>query len=106
EFSRTGLLPPAAQYRARHAHEGQLARRGIAAHGRRRIGAAARRGRHRLAPGLIAWRPSALLASPWFATLAPLLPQLPAMHFPAVDALSALAAQRGVASGGDAPLRF
>jgi len=53
-----------------------------------------------------AWDRDALARSPWFASVRQLLELLPADRFPAVDDLSALARERGVWSGGGAPLAF
>jgi len=44
--------------------------------------------------------------SPWFGAVAHLLDRLPADRFPALDDLNTLAHQRGVRSGGDAPIVF
>ena len=53
-----------------------------------------------------AWDRDALLASPWFAAVRPLVERLPADRFPSLDDLNALARERGVRSGGEAPLVF
>jgi hypothetical protein len=52
------------------------------------------------------WDRDALLASPFFASIAPALAALPAERFPQLDDLNALAADRGVKSGGSAQIRF
>lgn len=49
---------------------------------------------------------AALAASPPFATVAPLLARLPARTFPTVEHLNALARERGLRSGGGAPIEF
>ena len=53
-----------------------------------------------------AWDRDALLASPWFAAVRPLVERLPADRFPSLDDLNALVRERGVRSGGEAPLVF
>lgn len=53
-----------------------------------------------------AWDRAALLASPWLGALHGVLGQLPAGRFPTLAELNALAAARGVASGGGVPLVF
>ncbi len=52
------------------------------------------------------WDRDALIASPFFASLAPALATLPVERFPGRDDLNALAASRAVTSGGGAPIRF
>ena len=52
------------------------------------------------------WDREALLASPWFAAVHHLLAWLPQERFPSLDDLNALARERGVRTGGDAPLTF
>lgn len=52
------------------------------------------------------WDREALLASPWFAAVHHLLARLPRERFPSLDDLNALARERGVRTGGDAPLTF
>lgn len=52
------------------------------------------------------WDRDALVASPFFASIATALSALPAERFPQLDDLNALAADRGVKSGGGAPIRF
>ena len=47
-----------------------------------------------------------LLASPMFATLAPLIERLPDDHFPTLAELNRLCAERDVVSGGGEPLEF
>ncbi|MCL4799496.1 MAG: DUF3025 domain-containing protein [Burkholderiales bacterium] len=53
-----------------------------------------------------AWDRAALLASPWLGALHGPLRALPADRFPTREDLSALAAARGVTSGGGVPLVF
>ncbi|MGH8697143.1 MAG: DUF3025 domain-containing protein [Burkholderiales bacterium] len=52
------------------------------------------------------WDREALLASPWFAAAHPVLARLPQDRFPSLDGLNALARERGVRTGGNAPLTF
>ena len=52
------------------------------------------------------WDRDALLASPFFASIATALAALPAERFPRLDDLNTLAAIRPVKSGGGAPIRF
>jgi hypothetical protein len=52
------------------------------------------------------WDRDALIASPFFASVAPALATLPADRFPAREDLNALAASRAVTSGGGAAIRF
>jgi hypothetical protein len=52
------------------------------------------------------WDRDALLASPFFASIATALAALPAERFPQLDDLNTLAAIRAVRSGGGAPIRF
>ena len=52
------------------------------------------------------WERDALARSPWFASVRHVLERLPAERFPGADDLTALARERGVASGGGAPLAF
>lgn len=53
-----------------------------------------------------AWNLAAMLAAPAFATLAPLLRQLPRDRFPTIEDLNRLRAGRTLQSGGGAPLVF
>jgi hypothetical protein len=53
-----------------------------------------------------AWDRAALLASPLLATVRALLARLPPEPFPPLDALNALARERGLSSGGGAPIEF
>jgi Protein of unknown function (DUF3025) len=55
------------------------------------------------APG---WDREALLAAPAFACVRSLVERLPEAAFPGLDALNAIAAERGIATGGSAGLRF
>lgn len=55
------------------------------------------------APG---WDRDALARSPWFASVRHLLERLPAGRFPDLADLNPLARERGVLSGGGAPLAF
>ena len=59
----------------------------------------------RLDAGLL-WDREALLASPWFVAVHHLLARLPQERFPSLDDLNTLARERGVRTGGDAPLTF
>jgi hypothetical protein len=52
------------------------------------------------------WDRAALLASPWFSAVHHLLARLPQERFPSLDDLNTLARERGVRTGGDAPLTF
>jgi Protein of unknown function (DUF3025) len=52
------------------------------------------------------WDRDALLASPFFASIATALAALPAERFPQLDDLNTLAATRAVKSGGGAQIRF
>ena len=52
------------------------------------------------------WDREALLASPWFAAVHHLLARLPQERFPSLDDLNTLARERGLRTGGDAPLTF
>jgi len=52
------------------------------------------------------WDREALLASPWFAAVHPLLARLPQERFPSLDDLNTLARERGARTGGDAVLTF
>ena len=52
------------------------------------------------------WDRWELLASPLFATLAPLIERLPEDHFPTLAELNRLCAEREVVSGGGEPLEF
>jgi hypothetical protein len=52
------------------------------------------------------WDRWELLASPMFATLAPLIERLPEDHFPTLAELNRLCAEREVVSGGGEPLEF
>lgn len=52
------------------------------------------------------WDRWELLASPMFATLAPLIERLPEDHFPTLAELNRLCAEREVLSGGGEPLEF
>jgi hypothetical protein len=52
------------------------------------------------------WDRDALARSPWFAAVRAVLGRLPADRFPGPDDLNALARDRGVLSGGGAPLAF
>jgi hypothetical protein len=54
----------------------------------------------------VAWDRAALAASPWFAAVHHLLARLPQDRFPGLDDLNALARERGVRTGSDAPLAF
>lgn len=53
-----------------------------------------------------AWDRDRLIRSPWFASVRAELERLPADRFPERDDLNALARERGVLSGGGAPLAF
>ncbi|MCX7893042.1 MAG: DUF3025 domain-containing protein [Burkholderiales bacterium] len=53
-----------------------------------------------------AWDRGRLLASPFFASLAPALAALPADRFPSLDDLNRVARARPATSGGGAPIRF
>jgi len=52
------------------------------------------------------WDRWELLASPLFATLAPLIERLPEDHFPTLAELNRLCAEREVVSGGGEPIEF
>ena len=52
------------------------------------------------------WDRWKLLASPMFATLAPLIERLPEDHFPTLAELNRLCEEREVVSGGGEPLEF
>ena len=52
------------------------------------------------------WNRWELLASPAFATLAPLIAQLPEDHFPTLAQLNRMCDEREVKSGGGVPLEF
>ena len=52
------------------------------------------------------WDRWELLASPMFATLAPLIERLPGDHFPTLAELNRLCEEREVVSGGGEPLEF
>ena len=52
------------------------------------------------------WDRDALARSPWFASVRRLLERLPAGRFPEPGDLNTLACERGVRSGGGAPLAF
>lgn len=52
------------------------------------------------------WNRWELLASPAFATLAPLLEQLPEDHFPTLAQLNRMCEERDVVSGGGVPIEF
>lgn len=52
------------------------------------------------------WNRWELLASPAFATLAPLIAQLPEDHFPTLAQLNRLCDEREVTSGGGVPIEF
>jgi hypothetical protein len=52
------------------------------------------------------WDRPALLASPWFSAVHDSLARLPEGRFPALDDLNTLARERGVRTGGGAPLTF
>jgi len=52
------------------------------------------------------WNRDALIASPMFASIRSLVAALPETGFPALDALNAIAADRRIATGGGAALRF
>lgn len=52
------------------------------------------------------WDRAALLASPLLATVRSLVARLPCDRFPTLEALTALARELGVRSGGGAPLEF
>jgi len=53
-----------------------------------------------------AWNRWDLLASPAFATLAPLIEQLPEDHFPTLAQLNRMCDEREVVSGGGVPIEF
>jgi len=53
-----------------------------------------------------AWNREALLASPPFGSVQPLLARLPGGDFPGLDALNAIAAGRRIVTGGGNALRF
>jgi hypothetical protein len=57
-------------------------------------------------PAAAVWDRWELLASPLFATLAPLIERLPEDHFPTLAELNRLCAEREVVSGGGEPLEF
>jgi hypothetical protein len=52
------------------------------------------------------WNRDALIASPIFASVRSLVARLPGTGFPALEALNAIAADREIATGGGAALRF
>lgn len=52
------------------------------------------------------WDREALLASPPFAAVRPLVERLPGAAFPALDALNAMAHERGIVTAGGKALRF
>jgi len=52
------------------------------------------------------WDREWLRASPPFAAVRPLLALLPRSEFPTLDALNAIAIERGIVTGGGKPLRF
>jgi len=57
-------------------------------------------------PGEPRWDREWLRASPPFGSVRPLLALLPRSEFPALEALNAIAAARGIVTGGGKPLRF
>jgi len=57
-------------------------------------------------PAAVVWDRWELLASPMFATLAPLIERLPEDHFPTLAELNRLCEEREVVSGGGEPLEF
>jgi hypothetical protein len=59
-----------------------------------------------VAAGVDGWDRDALTRSPWFASVRQVLERLPADRFPGTEDLGALARERGVSSGGGAPLAF
>lgn len=59
-----------------------------------------------MSAGAGAWDRAALLGSPLLATVRPLVARFPPERFPSLDALNALARERGLRSGGDAPIEF
>jgi len=59
-----------------------------------------------VAAGVARWERDALARSPWFAAVRCVLERLPAERFPGPDDLTSLARERGVVSGGGAPLAF
>jgi hypothetical protein len=58
------------------------------------------------APAAADWDRWELLASPMFATLAPVIERLPEDHFPTLAELNRLCAEREILSGGGEPLEF